>query len=138
MRGGAAFAGGFGHQPFSSGTSPVQEGAECRLGPQEPLPPLVGYGLEMADEFEQTQFSVFGLPQPRLQRGAEGVVEQNEEQAAVEITSGGLFGLGRQRGQMQIAFPGLKDQFDVAVATHKTIDLVVPTQVYKLKRDMGK
>ena len=27
--------------------------------------------------------------------------------------------------------------FDVAVATHKTIDLVVQTQVFKLKREMG-
>jgi hypothetical protein len=26
--------------------------------------------------------------------------------------------------------------FDVIVATHKTIDLVVQTQVYKLKREM--
>jgi hypothetical protein len=28
--------------------------------------------------------------------------------------------------------------FDVIVATHKTIDLVLQTQVYKLKRDMTK
>jgi len=31
-----------------------------------------------------------------------------------------------------------EQQFDVAVATHQTIDLVVHPQVYKLKRDMGK
>ncbi len=29
-----------------------------------------------------------------------------------------------------------EEEFDVAVATHKTIDLVVHTQVYKLKRNM--
>jgi hypothetical protein len=32
----------------------------------------------------------------------------------------------------------LEELVDVAVATHKTIDLAVHTQVYKLKRDMGK
>jgi len=31
---------------------------------------------------------------------------------------------------------GEKDLVDVAVTTHKTIDLVVHTQVYRLKRDM--
>jgi hypothetical protein len=89
LRGGAAFAGGFGHQPFSSGTSPVQEGAECRLGPQEYLQPLVGYGPEMPHEFEQTPFSVFRPPHPRLQGWAEGISEQNEEQPAIKITEGG-------------------------------------------------
>ena len=33
-------------------------------------------------------------------------------------------------------FPHAPEAFDVIVATHKTIDLVFHTQVYKLKRDM--
>ena len=37
---------------------------------------------------------------------------------------------------MQATFPGLKYEFDVAVATHKSIPLVVQTRVYKLKRTM--
>src|SRR2546426_9849186 len=113
LRGGAAFAGSFGDQPLSRGTSAGQEGPEVRRGLQEHLQPLVGPGLEGPHEFEQTHFSVFGLPQPRRQRGAEGGVEQKEAAASVEITQGGLFGLGRQRGQRQIAFPGLKDQVDL-------------------------
>jgi hypothetical protein len=37
---------------------------------------------------------------------------------------------------IQNTFQSLNHEFDVAVATHKTIDLVFSTQVFKLKRDM--
>ena len=47
-----------------------------------------------------------------------------------------MFCGGGQGRQMQATFPGLEYQFDVAVATHKTIPLVVQTWVYKLKRNM--
>jgi hypothetical protein len=40
------------------------------------------------------------------------------------------------RMEIGIRFPLFKQQFDVIVTTHKTIDLVFHTQVYKLKRDM--
>jgi len=46
--------------------------------------------------------------------------------------------LGRRLCQRGILLQRLVITFDVAVATHKTIDLVVHTQVYKLKRDMSK
>ena len=38
--------------------------------------------------------------------------------------------------ELREGFESLKGQFDVAVATHKTIDLVVQTQVKKLQRNM--
>src|SRR5262245_41340424 len=41
-------------------------------------------------------------------------------------------------GQSQIAFHKSDAVFDVAVATHKKIELVFQTQVFKLKRDMQK
>jgi hypothetical protein len=55
-----------------------------------------------------------------------------------EVTESAVSGFSWERGQLQITFPGFKDEFDVAVATHKTIDLVIHTQVYKLKRNRGK
>lgn len=50
------------------------------------------------------------------------------------LDEGRFFGVkGMQIG---VRFPLLKQSFDGIVATHKTIDLVFHTQVYKLKRDM--
>src|SRR5713226_3971852 len=92
----------------------------------------------MADEFEHTQFPFFLQPQGRPQLGAEGISEQNEQPAAIEITYRSVGCLGRHGRQMQRALPRFNNELDVAVATHKTIDLVVHPQVYKLKRDMGK
>src|SRR5215831_10088823 len=45
-----------------------------------------------------------------------------------------LFGV--KSVQIGIGLPFFKQQLDVIVTTHKTIDLVFHTQVYKLKRDM--
>ena len=86
LGGGAACAGGFGHQPFRSHTSAGEEGAEVRRGLKERLEPPLGERLEMADEFEQTQFALLLAPDGRAQCGAEGVREQNEEHPAIEIT----------------------------------------------------
>jgi len=44
--------------------------------------------------------------------------------------------LGGRLGERDIVFERLVVTFDVAVATHKTIDLVVQTQVKKLQRKM--
>jgi hypothetical protein len=41
-----------------------------------------------------------------------------------------------QRGDRHPTFLRAEHEFDVAVATHKTIPLVVQTRVYKLKRNM--
>jgi hypothetical protein len=46
--------------------------------------------------------------------------------------------LGIEGVQVCIGLPLLEQELDVIVATHKIIDLVFHTQVYKLKRDMAK
>jgi len=56
------------------------------------------------------------------------------EQAKEVCGKGGT----REAIGLQRIFAGFDKILDVAVATHKTIDLVIHTQVYKLKRDMGK
>jgi hypothetical protein len=47
-----------------------------------------------------------------------------------------LLEIGKTAAGPNLVFQYAPEAFDVIVATHKTIDLVFHTQVYKLKRDM--
>ena len=47
-----------------------------------------------------------------------------------------LMQIGKTPSGADPVFPHAPEAFDVIVTTHKTIDLVFHTQVYKLKRDM--
>jgi hypothetical protein len=58
LRTGAAFAGGFSYKPFSRGAQAREKGGELQRGLKQTLEPLVGVGLAMTDEFEQTQLAV--------------------------------------------------------------------------------
>ena len=40
----------------------------------------------MPHEFEQTQLTLFLLPEVRTYLGTEGIMEHNEEHAAIQIT----------------------------------------------------
>jgi hypothetical protein len=59
---GAAFAGGFGHQPLSGSTDLVEKAPECEWRLKEHLEPLVSHSLEMPHEFEYAQFPPFLCP----------------------------------------------------------------------------
>jgi hypothetical protein len=60
--------------------------------------------------------------------------EQPGKQRHVDLQLHPILTLAEQRATAQDTFKPAKEEFDVAVATHKTIDLVVPTQVKKLQR----
>jgi hypothetical protein len=78
---------------------------------QQRLEPVVGPGLEMGDEVEQTQFPRLLLPDGGAQGRTERGGQQEEQQAAIEGTERAVFCGRRERGQMQLTFPRLKDEF---------------------------
>jgi hypothetical protein len=59
---------------------------EFSLRLKKHLEPPIGYRLEIPDEFEQTQFAVLLSPQQGPQPRAERVIEQDEQQPAIELT----------------------------------------------------
>ena len=67
----------------------------------------------MPHEFEQTQLTLFPHPEASTYLGAEGIIEHNEEHAAIQITYGDVFFGGRERGQMERTLPGRKNALDV-------------------------
>src|SRR5215813_11596809 len=137
LSGRPSFPRGFAHQPFGGGTSAMEERAQGCLGPKEQLQPVISPGLQVAHEFKEAEFAPVLLPQPGLQRWTERIGEQDEEHPAIEVTESADGGFSRESSQVEVTLPRLEDQFDVAVATHKSIPLVVQTRVYKLKRNMG-
>lgn len=76
------------------------------------------------------------LFRPDLQYDAGGETgdDQRQNQGFDDIVVVG----GQAFVEIERPFAGFEDQLDVIVATHKIIDLVFHTQVYKLKRDMAK
>ncbi len=88
------------------------ERSEIELG-------LQGKMIELGPHFEPLQFD-------------------EATQGGKEMSGLGGDGLRGGLGQRDLLFERLVITLDVAVATHKTIDLVVHTQVYKLKRNMRK
>ena len=63
--------------------------------------------------------------------------EQAGNQRHVDLQLHAVLTLAQQVTTAQDTFNPPEEEFDVAVATHKTIDLVVHTQVKKLQRNMG-
>jgi hypothetical protein len=63
------------------------------------------------------------------------MVDEQRQQLGIDLAQDAP-GLGTARaGEVAATFPHLEEQFDVAVATPKSIPLVVQTRVYKLKRN---
>ena len=89
-------------------------------------------GTGPATEIEAKQFiGPFGrgATHPQTQ-------EQAGNQRHVDLQLHAVLTLAKQVTAAQDTFEPAEEEFDVAVATHKTIDLVVQTQVKKLQRNM--
>jgi hypothetical protein len=77
-----------------------------------------------------------------LERDAQGGLEPQEGQDQIRdqcyphLGHHGVLGGSQEGLDLQVLFHRFEEQLDVIVATHKTIDLVFHTQVYKLKREM--
>ena len=63
-------------------------------------------------------------------------IERGERGIEMKIQHG--FGAGLTVGEAGELFAVAKEKLDLAVTTHKTIDLVVQTQVKKMQRKMQK
>ncbi len=83
LGGSAPFPGSFGNQAVRLQTHLLQEGAQLSGRRKEPLEPTIGNRLEVADQFEETQFAVLSGPQRGPQSWTEGIGQDNEEQAAI-------------------------------------------------------
>jgi hypothetical protein len=70
-----------------------------------------------------------GAPNPQTD-------EQTGNQGYVDLQLHPIFTLAEQMATAQDTFQPAEEKFDVAVATHKKIDLVIQTQVKKLQRNM--
>ena len=80
---GASFSQRLGHQPFGGGTGTGEKAAECQFGLKDRLHPPIGQGLEMPDEFDQTQLTLFLPPEVVTHLWTERIIEQHEEHAAI-------------------------------------------------------
>ena len=81
------------------------------LRPTDGLHPPGGEGLEMPDEFPHAAVTSFLHPERRTQLRTKGLMQHNEEQAAIPITSCRVFFLRFARRSMQITLPRLHDAF---------------------------
>jgi hypothetical protein len=81
----ASFAHRLGRQTFggSTGTGEKATQDDCRL--EDRLHPPLGQGVEMPDEFERTQLTLFLPPEVGTPLGTERIIEHNEEHTAREI-----------------------------------------------------
>jgi len=75
------------------------------LGLEDGRHPTGGKGLEMAQEFEPTQLTFFLHPELSTQLWTEGISEEHEEHATIQITYGRVFLFGRESGYMEITLP---------------------------------
>jgi len=75
------------------------------------LEPLVGPGLEMTDEFLQTQFPLLFVPARGPQWGTQGKGQYDEQHPSVESTQGAVPRRRGERGEMEVTFPGCEHQF---------------------------
>jgi hypothetical protein len=97
--------------------------------------------VDMGDDFGRTGPSTeieaqqligpFGRWAPKPQTD-----QQTGDHGHIHLDAAPVFALAEQVSAPQDAFKPTEKQLDVIVTTHKTIDLVFHTQVYKLKRDM--
>ena len=73
-------------QPFGGGTDTYEHTMPDELGLEDGLHPTGCKGLEMVHEFEQTQLTLFLHPELRTYLGTEGIREEHEEHATIQIT----------------------------------------------------
>jgi hypothetical protein len=74
------------YQPFGGGTDTYENTMQDELGLEDGLHPTGCKGLEMAHEFEQTSLTLFLHPELSTHLGTEGIREENEEHATIQIT----------------------------------------------------
>ena len=86
LRGCPSFSRRLGCQPFGGGTDTCEHPTQGELGLEDGLHPTGGKGLEMAHEFEETQCTLFLHPELRTHLWTEGIREENEEHATIQIT----------------------------------------------------
>src|SRR4030095_13941697 len=97
--------------------------------------------VNMRDQFRfrgpSTEVEAQHLIRP-LGRGAADpqADQQTRNEGGIDLDTHPIDPLAQQMPAAQHTFDPAEKQLDVIVTTHKTIDLVFHTQVYKLKRDM--
>jgi class 3 adenylate cyclase len=74
----------FGCQTFSSGTDTCEKTAQYELGLKDGLHPTFCKGLEMAQEFQQTQLTLSLHPETSPHMWTECIIEQSEQHATIE------------------------------------------------------
>src|SRR5262249_30556021 len=95
LSGGAPVAGCLEDQAGSSETHVEEEGIVRSGRSKERLQPVIGDCLEVTHQFQETQFSSLLQPHRGPQSGAEGIREDNQQQAPIQITERRLLGAGR-------------------------------------------
>src|SRR2546425_1755873 len=81
----ASFAQRLGYQTFGGGTGAREKAAQDERRVKDRLHPPLGQGLEMPNEFEQTELTLFLPPEMVTHLWTERRIEQNEEHATIEI-----------------------------------------------------
>ena len=64
----------------------MEKAAQDEFGLKDGVHPLLSQGLEMPDEFQHTQFTLFLPPEVLTHLGAQRIIDQNEEHATIERT----------------------------------------------------
>ena len=98
------------HHPFGGGTGVGETVVQCDLRPQDGLPPPVGEGLDMPDEFPHAACTSFPHPERRTQRRTKGSMQHNEAPAAIQIPSCRVFLPRFDRRAMPRTLPRWQDQ----------------------------
>ena len=91
----------------------MQKAAQLEFGLKDSLHPPRSQRLEMPHEFQQTQCPCVLQPQRRPSLWTQRLMQHNEEHSPIQITEGGVFFCGRERGSMERALPGLQNEFYV-------------------------
>jgi hypothetical protein len=86
LRGCLSFSRGLGDQTFGGGTRTLQKAVQLELRLKESLHPPRSQRLEMAHEFQQTQFPFVLQPQRRSYLWTQRIIQQNEEHSPIQIT----------------------------------------------------
>jgi hypothetical protein len=85
LRGCSSFARCLDCQTLSGSTGALQKAVQVKRRLKDRLHPTLCEGLKMADEFEQTAYTFFLQPKGMTYLWIEGIIDENEEHAAVQI-----------------------------------------------------
>jgi hypothetical protein len=110
LRRGAPFTRRLADQPFGGGTDLVQKAASRERRLKNGLQPPLGERRQMLYEFQHAHLALGLLPSRRPSLRAAHIIEGNEAQAPIQITSSRVC-LGRlDGGDMARALPGLQNK----------------------------